>query len=370
MRSRTLSAHSARQILALLIALAALGAFGALVVTLTAPSGPAETDSTRAITGSRAPPPIPLFSAQSVWNRELGAGTAIDPASTALVTALVAEIRGEESRGIGPWIATTKSSTPLYRVAAGLARVRVTLDAPATIPGARALQSALAAVPIPAGARPAPGTDAHLTVWQPSSDTLWELFHARLGSNGWHALWGGVMRDVSRSPGYYTPAAWPGATDNWGSTATSLPVIGGTILREDLRAGVIDHALAISLPAPRAGVFAWPAQRSDGTGGPQTIPEGGRLRLDPRLDIAALHLPALTAMIALAAQRYGIIVRDQTHIGTTFYGEDPGPAATIDYGGAGGYYGGRTPLQLLARFPWSALEVIDMHLCTSAPCQP
>ena len=38
------------------------------------------------------------------------------------------------------------------------------------------------------------------------------------------------------SPGYYTASAWPGATRNWGATASSLPVIGGTILLDELQA--------------------------------------------------------------------------------------------------------------------------------------
>ena len=40
-------------------------------------------------------------------------------------------------------------------------------------------QAALSAVPIPADAQPAAGTDAEMTVYQPSSDTLWEMFDMR-----------------------------------------------------------------------------------------------------------------------------------------------------------------------------------------------
>ena len=41
------------------------------------------------------------------------------------------------------------------------------------------LASALSAVPIPSDALPAAGSDAEMTVYQPSSDTLWELFGMR-----------------------------------------------------------------------------------------------------------------------------------------------------------------------------------------------
>ena len=143
-----------------------------------------------------------------------------------------------------------------------------------TVAWRASLQRAFAAVPIPAGAKPASGSDAHMTVWQPATDRLWEFFHMRLESDGWHAAWGGAIDDVSASPGYYTTSSWPGALPQWGATATSLPVAGGLMTLRELRAGVINHALAIALPAPRAGVFALPAERSDGTGGPNTIPGG------------------------------------------------------------------------------------------------
>ena len=62
------------------------------------------------------------------------------------------------------------------------------------------------------------------------------------------------------------------------------------MLVRELKRGRIDHALAINLPAPRAGTFAWPAQRTDGTGDATTLPEGARLRLDPTLDLDQLNL--------------------------------------------------------------------------------
>jgi hypothetical protein len=202
-------------------------------------------------------------------------------------------------------------------------------------------------------------------IFQPSTDTMWELFKARHRSHGWTASWGGAMRGVSRSAGYYTPSAWPGASYQWGATATSLPVIGGTVLGSDIRSGRIDHALSLALPAPRAGSFAWPAQRSDGTGGRAELPEGAKLRLDPRLDLAALGLPPPTLMLATAAQRYGLIVRDQTHHAIGLYFQDPSSLRDNPYGA---FFAGRTPNQVLAAFPWSHLQVLRLHLCTHAPC--
>jgi hypothetical protein len=71
-------------------------------------------------------------------------------------------------------------------------------------------------------------------------------------------------------------------------------------------------------------------------------------------------MPPLTRMIAQAAQRYGIIIRDQSPV-IAFIQQDPtgdprflalGPKLT----------GGRYPSQLLASFPWRHLQVLGMDL--------
>jgi hypothetical protein len=305
-----------------------------------------------------------LFSAKSFWNAPV-TNEQIDPSSASLVQALNAEVQNEIQARVGPWIATNISSTTLYRVGRDQRHVRVRLDAGGT-PGEVELQKAFRAVPIPNDAKPSAGVDRHMTIWQPSTDRLWEFWQARRVRDGWHASWGGAIKNVSESPGYYTASAWPGARRNWGATASSLPVIGGVMTVAELNRGRIDHALAINLPAPRTGTFAWPAQRTDGTGGPTTLPEGARLRLDPALDVESLNLPPLTKMIALAAQRYGMVVRDQTHKGISLFAQDPQGANGRPYTRL---FAKESPLDYLSKFPWDRLQVLRMHLCTHAPCR-
>ena len=311
--------------------------------------------------------PMRLFAPTSVWNRPLASNAAVDPASPALVSALVAEVAAESTARIGPWISTASYSTPLYVVGPQQPTVTVALDDP-TLPWRAGLQAAFQAVPIPPNARPAAGTDAHLTVYQPSTDRLWELWLARKSADGWHAAWGGAIEHVSTSRGVYDASSWPGAASNWGASASSLPVAAGMMTIEELRAGTIDHALAMAVPSARAGVYALPAQRTDGRNtDPLSLPEGARLRLDPKLDVRALHLPPMAEQMALAAQRYGIVVRDQTHHAIGFYSEDPTPTGVDPYGGAGGLFGGRYPSDLLARFPWRSLRVLKMDLRPASP---
>ena len=312
-----------------------------------------------------------LFAADSIWNAALPADARLDDSSPARVSALTQEIASEVDSGIGPWISEREYSTPIYTVPAATPQVAVTLD---TGSWGDPLRTALAAgVPIPDSARPAPGSDGHLTVYQPATDTLWEFWRAIRRPDGWHASWGGAMRNVSASPGYYDDASWTGLDArqgwNWGSTATSLPVAAGTVTIAELRRGRIDHALAMAVPDTCEKLFSWPAQRTDGSSdAPDCLPAGAHLRLDPKLDISRLGLPRVTRQLARAAQRYGIVVRDRTHHAVGFYAEDPARTGTDPYRGPQGLYGDLDPWEFLPRFPWQRLQLLQMRVCDAAPC--
>jgi hypothetical protein len=315
--------------------------------------------------------PARLFAADSVWNTPLPDNAPLDPTNAMRMDPFVNEIKSEIKAGIGPWISETASSTPFYIAGARQRRVFVKLD---TGSWGNSLQNVLSrGVPIPDNAMPAAGSDAHMTIYQPSTDTLWEFWKAVKKADGWHASWGGVMERVSKSPGYYTNDAVSGLAANdgwhWGSTASSLPVIAGTITIAELRRGRIDHALAIDIPNPCAKTFSWPAQRTDGTlKTPDCVPEGAHLRLDPSLDLSTISMPRMTRMLAEAAQRYGIIVRDKTGHATGFYAEDPTPTGANPYRDSGGFYDGLAPWKFLPQFPWANMQLLRMTACTAAPC--
>jgi hypothetical protein len=305
-----------------------------------------------------------LFALTSVWNEPLAPDAAPDPGSAAMVSGLAAEVAREQQAQIGPWITVGAN---IYLVGPDESTEPVRLDdTTGAVRGA--LQAALMAVPIPPGAQPGSDSDAQLTVWQPSTDKLWEFFHMRLLSDGWHAAWGGAIQHVSQSPGYFDANSWPGSSTSWGATASSLPQSAGVITLADVQRGVIDHALAVNLPYPCQGIYSWPAQRTDGAGtASNCIPEGAHLRLDPGLDIPALHLPKFVEMMAEAAQTYGIIVRDQTKWAIGFWIQNPAAAGSTNqfYTADGdpnpaGPFQGRWPNQMMGYFPWSSLEVLRM----------
>jgi hypothetical protein len=319
---------------------------------------------TRSAASSTDKVPFRFFSRTSFWNKELSAGASLDPSSAAVVRAFDAEIVHGQETGGGPQTTmdTTDYGIPIYTVPADEPTVQVRLEDPSAGPSAPALRSAWSAVPLPSNAQPAAGTDGHLAVWQPSTDKMWEFWRLVHGTQGWSASWGGAVRDVLSSAGVYGPEAWPGASPSWGGWASSLSLAGGLITLQDLEDGQINHALVLAIPNVREGAYSSPARNDDGTSSDQlSLPEGAHLRLDPNLDLAALHLPRLTLMIAEAAQRYGIFVGAKG-ADVAFFGQDPIPTGTEPYAGPHGYFEGQAPSQLLAAFPWKDLQLLKMSL--------
>ena len=277
------------------------------------------------------------FAPDSVWEAPLASGATLVPNSDALVGELRRQVAGPG----GAWINTTNYSAPVYSVGLTQPAVHVALETYAP-----ALQADLEQVPIPDDAVPSPDSDGNLVVYQPLTDTMWELWRAQKASDGWHAYWGGKMRDVSRNPGYF---------DNpLGASGTSLALAGGQITIAEMRAERIDHALAVAIPEAAHGTFVWPAQRGDGIAtGAHAIPEGTRFRIDPKLDLSALNLSPAARIIAAALQTYGMVVRDQAGA-VTLFGEDPAPYGTNPWPDLLGDW----PNHVMASLPWDHLQAV------------
>jgi hypothetical protein len=309
---------------------------------------------------------IPVFGATSLWNHTVPANAPLSPSSAAIAAYLNGFVNTSIAQGTGPWINTTNYSTPIYTVPANQPTVPVMVDW-----NPPSLDQAFAAVPIPSNAVPAAGSDEQMVIYQPSTDRMWEMWQMRQDASGlWHAGWGGRMLQVSTDPGYYRNVSGPNGTmleqSSWGATASSLPLAAGLITLDDLASGQINHAIAMMVPKAAAKVFYCPAQRTDGYDtSANAIPEGAHFRLDPTLDLSQLHMPTITRMIAVAAQKYGLIVNDQTGATVGFRAQDPSPLmragaanpyATYFANPATGSY--MYPTQFLASFPWSHLQLL------------
>lgn len=279
------------------------------------------------------------FAASSFWNSPLPTSAPLAQNSAAVVADLSRQIADHNV-----WINTTQYSVPVFTAARDQPDVRVKLDVPYS-----ALQSQFDAVPIPRSAAPAKGNDAHMVVWQPSTNTTWEFFKARHDADGWHARWGGRMTDVNQSSGHFS--------GKLGATATGLPLLGGLLHPDELRRRRIDHAVAVGVPDQRSGAFVAPAQRTDaahGTG--HAIVAGMRFRFPPDLDLSRYRLSPPIRAIAEAIQRYGMIVRDTA--GTVvFYAQDPQSLGGNPYPSIFGtsYFDRQHAFR---GFPWEKLQVV------------
>jgi len=293
-----------------------------------------------------------IFAPDSFWYTPIPVDAPLNPHSAQLV----AEFLRQKKAYYGTVnINTTAYASPVYVVGANTPTVRVTeWDAQKKGYLDKGLAEQWRAVPIPNYAEPADGTDKEMTIYQPSTDRLWEFWLTRKVGGQWQACWGGEMQHVSKSSGIWTRP--------YGTTATGLPFLGGEITPEELKRGEIRHVMGIALvDTERWNVFSWPANRSDGynpKNEPNRIPEGLRFRLDPNIDVDALNLNPVAKTIANAAQKYGFVVWDKAGAITlrainpksyTAAGKpDPYPAL----------FKGIPTWAILKNFPWDKLQFL------------
>lgn len=246
-----------------------------------------------------------IFAPTSFWYTPIPVNVPLHPNSASFV---VEFLRQKKAHYGSVGINTTAYASPVYVVDAKTPTVRVTeWDCMGKGYSDPRLAEQWSAVPIPPYAEPADGNDAEMTVYQPSTDTIWEFWQARKAGGQWQACWGGRMQNASKNRGI-----WP---HPYGTTATGLPLLGGQITAEELQRGEIQHVMGIVLvDLASSNVFSWPASRSDGDNpkdAPNRIPEGLRLRLDPTVDVDALKIHPVGRIIAKAAQKYGFVVWDK-----------------------------------------------------------
>ncbi|MCW2992387.1 MAG: hypothetical protein JWM73_2981, partial [Solirubrobacterales bacterium] len=264
------------------------------------------------------------------------AGTPTDVRSGAFVAEL-----GRQIAAYGPWIATDAYTAPVYTVPADQPRVPVILDA-----WQEPLHGEMAAgVPLPPGARGSAGSDGSAIVWQPATDTYWELWRLRREPGRYRATFGGIIHDASRSSGVFSRGT--------GVAASGLALLGGMIRPREFAAGAVDHALRMGIPQVTSYIIRAPANRTDGRA-PGGIPMGTRFQLDPALNLCELDLPSQVKTIASAAQRYGLIVGDSSGA-VALYAEDPAALPSNPWPDLLEH---QSPGALMRLFPWNRLRVV------------
>ena len=305
-------------------------------------------------TEASAVPRFEAFGADSVWKADVSSAP-LNPNSAALVTNLVGQVAA--NYGTAAFNVNTYG-TSIYTVPADQPLIDVTWvdcqrkgKAPAGLLGEG---GQFTAVPIPADAVPAAGTDGQLTIHSPSTDTLWEFWKAKRVNGQWTACWGGRLDDVSTSEGYFE--GW------WGASASGLAVSGGSVLIQDAQAGVIDHALSLQIPNVQdKAVFSWPAQRSDGSDlTPNAIPEGLRFRLDPAVNVEALNLTPIAKMVARSAQKQGFIVTDRAGAVAVVAESPSAVTAATGINPWTALMKGKKSYEIFKNFPWDKMQALPM----------
>lgn len=277
----------------------------------TQPAGSTQQSSSQPPAASAESLP-PLFNALSPWNTQVAALPS-DPSSQPML-ALAA--RGGHGGGI--YINST-SWTPTIATEQG--GVPTKLFCRQVLCGSAA--AGLTGAIIPPGINPDPRYDGWLTVINRGQGVAYDFWRARRQADG-SISYQYVKRWNLNGPGFSKPAS-VNAQNAVAARGSGLPLFAGVILPGELRAGAIDHTLAISIPAPASASYVPPASTTDGAGPRGSLPEGARIRLR-----AGVHLGRLPGgdsrrsanVVLTALKRYGAIVVDRSTVPTLYAQKD------------------------------------------------
>jgi hypothetical protein len=253
---------------------------------------------------ARDPPsPWRAFDATSPWNTPIPKDARVAPDSAELVGDLAASSK---------WpfftINIEQYGIPVYWVDDSTPRQEVKV----TLVGAQGFDKGSAQVPIPLDAQPAPGTDQHLAIVDRAKGIEWGFWQARREASGWRCS---VCATADLKGSGVRP---PAARDPWwmghGARACGFPLVAGLVLVDELKRGAIEHALVLAYPHIRSRYYMAPASTAQATTDEalpsRGIPCGGRVQLDPALDVSAMGLSSSGKAIARALQTYGAYIGD------------------------------------------------------------
>ena len=322
------------------------GNTAAVAVLLAALLAPSLTAGASAVTGPIGPELFP----RSFFDHSI-ASRPVAPESATLVYNLVQQIQGMSSGNVGI------NALPIFTVPATQPKLTIQVQSSCKdfvdgIPGGTG------PVPIPANGYPTSGTDHTMDVYQPSTDTGWELWRVQAPQqpqDPWSACWGGSIH----------PAVSSGVfAGHYGSSASGLSYLATAVTEQDVASGQIHHALALQIPACNGHTA--PASRSDSTGCnvAGAPPEGAWFRMPYSVPMPA-GLTPFAQLVFRALQTFGVVVFDRAGV-VMLQAEDPqdwafeGNAGIDPITNAFGTTNGvaNPEWAVLSGIPWSSLQVI------------
>lgn len=242
-------------------------------------------------TGAVPPPRLPgaprctIFPATNVWNQDI---SRLPVAANS--ARLIASI------GLNKPLHPDFGSNPAYGI-------------PYTVVGSSQKRSAvrftyadesdLGPYPIPPHPRIEAGSDHHLLLVDRDACRLYELYALAHTASGWTAGSGAIWNLGSNA---LRPDSWTSAD------AAGLPILPGLTRYEEVAAGLIAHALRITVPRTRRA-HIYPARHDAGESDDPALPSMGlRLRLKASVNLQGFS-PG-DRVILTCLQHYGVIVAD------------------------------------------------------------
>jgi len=141
--------------------------------------------------------------------------------------------------------------------------------------------------------------DRHALIVDRSACRLYELYALYPTRTGWRAGSGAIWNLRSNR---LRPAGWTSAD------AAGLPILPGLARYDEVRRGVIDHALRFTVQRTRRA-YVFPARHfASDTNDPSLPPMGLRVRLKASFDVSGFPRQARVVLVAL--KRYGMLVAD------------------------------------------------------------
>src|SRR5438093_2154018 len=141
--------------------------------------------------------------------------------------------------------------------------------------------------------------DRHALIVDRSSCRLYELYALYPKGRGWRAGSGAIWSLRSNK---LRPAGWTSAD------AAGLPILPGLARYDEVKRGVIDHALRFTVQRTRRAYISPARHYASSLTDPELPPMGLRVRLHARFDVSGF--PRQARVVLTALKRYGMLVAD------------------------------------------------------------